>query len=264
MVAKNHLMSILSRLMAVTDVSSARLWIMGWQIGVAAAAAMLAWRGYWPVALCVVVAAELWPMRRRLNVAALNERATALVISMSAVLIIALLPKVVAQAAAGLLYITWAVWRTRTPAATPISFSGLLAVQALLFEAIFLLAAIWHPPRPLLLLLVWAGSYVTVVTTLEARGERAAGLLAAAWALVVTEAAWVFLTWLVSYIVPGAYVIVPQPTLVLTALAYCFGNIYLAQRAGTLNRARLTEYLLIGLILIWVVIAGTPWRGTLD
>ncbi len=136
-------------------------------------------------------------------------------------------------------------------------------MQAVAFEALFLMAAVWHTPRPVLLALIWITVYATTYQLLAGRQERAAGLLAAAWALAATEAAWVFLTWLVSYIAPGQYIIVPQPTLVLTALAYCFGNIYAAQRRGLLNRSRLTEYLLIGLILIWIVIAGTPWRGTL-
>jgi hypothetical protein len=131
------------------------------------------------------------------------------------------------------------------------------------FEALFLMAYIWRVPRPLMLVLIWGAVYVTSYQALAQRGERAAGVLAAAWALVATEASWVFLTWLISYIVPGNYLVVPQPALVLTALAYCFGNIFLAQRGGSLNRARFTEYMLIGLILIWIVIAGTPWRGTL-
>jgi hypothetical protein len=87
--------------------------------------------------------------------------------------------------------------------------------------------------------------------------------MAATWALVCTEISWVLLRWLFTYTVTGGYILVPQPMLILTALAYCFGSIYVSQRKGSLSRARLTEYLLIGLILIAIVVTGTPWRGSL-
>jgi hypothetical protein len=155
------------------------------------------------------------------------------------------------------------VWHDQFAVDTTAGLVKLLAVQALAFEALFLMAAVWQTPRPVLLVLVWAAVYATTYQVLAARHERGAGVLAAAWALTATEASWIFLTWLVSYVTPGQYLVVPQPALVLTALGYCFGSIYAAQRGGILNRARLTEYLLIGLILLGIVIAGTTWRGTL-
>jgi hypothetical protein len=69
--------------------------------------------------------------------------------------------------------------------------------------------------------------------------------------------------WLFTYTTAGGYLLVPQPALVLTALAYVFGSIYVAQREGKLSRGRLTEYLLIGLILIAIVAIGTSWRGSI-
>ncbi len=216
-------------------------------------------------ALLVVLVVELWPARRRLSAAAVWAQATRLVVGLSIVAMIALLPKALSQLAVAVLYAAWRLWGNRLAATAEAGLITLLAVQAVVFEALFLLAATPHagPPRPVTLVLLWVAVYVTTYQLLAARQERAAGVLAATWALVATEAAWVFLTWLVTYISPGNYVIVPQPAIVLTALAYCFGSIYAAQRQGTLNRARLTEYLLISLILIWIVIAGTPWRGTL-
>jgi hypothetical protein len=95
------------------------------------------------------------------------------------------------------------------------------------------------------------------------RGERAAGVMAATWGVVAVEIAWVLELWLFTYTSSGGYLLVPQPALILSALAYCFGSIYLSQRQGSLSRGRLTEYLLIGLILIAIVITGTPWRGSI-
>jgi hypothetical protein len=220
-------------------------------------------RGFVIVALLVVAALELWPLWQRRQAAGLWRAVPALTAGMSTVLIIVLLPKALAQLGVAALYGLWRLWQAQAADDRAAGLARLFVLQALAFEALFLMAAVWHVPRPLMLVLIWLTVYISTYQALAERGERTAGLLAAAWALVATEAAWVFLIWLVSYVVPGQYVIVPQPALVLAALGYCFGNIYAAQRQGSLNRARLTEYLLIGLILIWIVIIGTHWRGSI-
>jgi len=137
----------------------------------------------------------------------------------------------------------------------------LLVVQAVVFEAVFLMAAVWRSPDVLVLALAWIGAYVSVYAVLSARGERAAGVMAATWAVITTEVGRVLLWWLFTYTMTGGYILVPQPALILTALAYCFGGIYLSQREGSLSRGRLAEYLLIGLILVGIVIVGTSWHG---
>ena len=90
-----------------------------------------------------------------------------------------------------------------------------------------------------------------------------ASVLAAAWALVAAEISWVLVRWLFVYVMPQGYLLIPQAAVVLAAMGYVFGSIYMAQRDGKLSRSRLTEYVLIGLILIAIVITGTPWRGSL-
>jgi hypothetical protein len=221
-------------------------------------------RGFVVLALMVVAAIELWPLWQRRQSAELWRAVPALIAGMSTVLIITLLPKALAQLTVALLYGLWRLWQEQTRSSgRATDLARLFALQALAFEALFLMAAVWHVSRPLMLALIWLTVYTSTYQALAEREERTAGVLAAAWALVATEAAWVFLIWLVSYVVPGQYVIVPQPALVLAALGYCFGNIYAAQRQGNLNRARLTEYLLIGLILIWIVIVGTHWQGSI-
>lgn len=232
---------------------------------VAVVMAALAQQAYVAPALAVLLVAEVAPLiwGKRLHVRELLARATPFIVGASVIVVIALLPKAVSQLALAAAYGGWRVWRAWRPAAAPMRFVELLTIQAVLFEALFLAADIWHLARPLTLMLVWVGVYTLMYQPLAARGERTAGVLAAAWALVATEASWVFLTWMVSYVSIGHFIVMPQATLVLTTLAYCFGNIFLAQKAGTLNRARFTEYLLIGLILIWIVIAGTHWRGSI-
>jgi hypothetical protein len=214
-------------------------------------------------ALLVVAVAELWPGENQPSWTLIRPRATQLTMGVAAVLMIAILPKAITQVAVAVLYAGWRL------AAPRVSYEGrgglikLLVVQVAVLEALFLLAAVWQAPLIMVLALLWVACFVTVQQALRERGERAADILAATWALAAVELSWVLVTWLVSYILPGNYLIVPQPVVVLSALAYCFGNIYSAQRQGKLNRARLTEYLLLGLIVLWIIIAGTQWRGTL-
>ena len=83
------------------------------------------------------------------------------------------------------------------------------------------------------------------------------------WALIAAECAWVFWLWLVNYVIFNGFLIVPQAALVLTALGYCLAGIYTSHRRSQLSRARLVEYLMIALIMLVVVIAGTKWNGVI-
>jgi hypothetical protein len=227
---------------------------------VAAAVLLLArMHGWWPVALVVVAVVEL----RR---GALLERTNSLIVGLSAALIVALVPRLATQVAVAVLYAGWLWWMGRTRRQHQVgNMLQLLVAQAAATEAVFLMEAIWRPEPmvPLSLFLIWVCSYGSVYSTLARRGERMAGIMAAAWSLVAVEVSWVLMQWLFTYTTAGGYLLVPQPALVLTALAYVFGSIYVAQREGKLSRGRLTEYLLIGLILIAIVAIGTSWRGSI-
>jgi hypothetical protein len=230
--------------------------------------------GWWAVAMLVVAVAELGPLRATgvpkggwRNV--LLERANSLIVGLSVVLVIALVPRLATQVAVAGLYVGWLSWPGwGRPEDRAGNMLQLLVVQGVATEAVFLMEAIWRPGPmlgivPVSLVLVWAASYVSVYATLARRGERSAGIMAATWSLVAVEVSWVLMLWLFTYTTAGGYLLVPQPALVLTALAYCFGSIYVAQREGKLSRGRLTEYLLIGLILIAIVAIGTSWRGSI-
>jgi hypothetical protein len=237
----------------------------------AAAVFWLAQHKLWPAAVAVVLAVELWPLRpggtlpARERVSYLKQRALPLLLGAAVSLTIAAMLRLAAQVAVAGLYAVWRyAWKPDQDLGR-FGMAQLLLVQAALFEAVFLIAAMptWHVPGALVLLLVWGAAYGPVYAVLSRRGERAAGVMAATWGVVALEIAWVLGLWLFTYTSSGGYVLVPQPVLILTGLAYCFGSIYLSQRQGILSRGRLTEYLLIGLILIAIVITGTPWRGSI-
>lgn len=230
--------------------------------------------GWWPAAMAVVAAVELWLPRLgagkkggRNNL--LLERTNSLVVGLSAALVVALVPRLATQVTVAALYAAWLWWAARSRQQNQAgNMLQLLVAQAAATEAVFLMEAIWRPGLvlgfvPVSLLLIWVSSYATVYATLTRRGERVAGIMAATWSLVAVEVSWVLMVWLFTYTTGGGYLLVPQPALVLTAMAYVFGSIYVAQREGKLSRGRLTEYLLIGLILIAIVAIGTSWRGSI-
>lgn len=231
-------------------------------VGLAVAVGFLSWQRAWVAAVFLVLIVELWPVRSRLNTESFLERTPLIAMGMSVAIIISIAPKALTQLALIVFYIGWRYWMEHDPERRH-DLVNTVVIMAASFEAIFLASAIWHLPRLLVMALVWATIYGLSYQALRVRGEVSAQLMAAVWALVGAEASWLFLTWQVSYIMPNSYLIVPQAVVVLTALGYCFGGILMSQRRGELSRARLAEYLVIGGILIAIVIAGTPWRGTI-
>ena len=226
--------------------------------------------GWWWLALVLITAIELrriWTAeeqqgpKRTPQLAALWAALPSLVVGLSATLIIASVPRQATQLAIAALYAGWLIWLALEPRKAPTKFIQLLVVQAVMFEAIFLMAAIWQIPSPIILIMVWTGAYFTVYATLIQRGDLSARVIAATWGVIATEISWILLMWLITYTMHGGYVLVPQPALILTALAYIFGSILASSRQGNLSRARLSEYSVIGFVLVMIVVLGTSWRG---
>lgn len=233
---------------------------------------VLAQRDWWLLAIGLVLAAEsawLWrwsTMQQSWRQLWLGQ-VPALVIGVSAVLIIVLIPRLVTQIVVTIGYIGWRSWWELTPERRlDHTLVHLFITQAALFEALFLVAARWRGEawhEWVILSLVWALTYISTYSALKAKNERAAGIMAAAWALMVVQVSWILLTWLFTYVTFVGYLLVPQPALVLVAMSYCFGSIYASARRGKLSRARLAEYLLIGLVVMAMVITGTSWKGSI-
>lgn len=219
---------------------------------------------WWPVALGVVVFVELGRLTRARGAHQAHKllsTAVPIVVGVSCVLIVAVNIRYATQLVTAGLYGLWYWWWQRYGERHVLGHA--LVSQVMLFEAMFLAAAVWQTPEWCLLGALWLGAFWPVYGWLVARNERSAAVLAAAWGLIVVEVAWVLFLWLFVYAIPGGYLLAPQPALVLSALAYVFGSIYASARSSNLSRSRLVEYLLIGLILIVMVIAGTSWRGSM-
>jgi hypothetical protein len=182
-------------------------------------------------------------------------------VSLSLPVLLILNPHLVSQLVLTAAFVAWRIG-LRTWQHDPEKALGIGAVtQFVSLAAIFGAAAVQRLPGLIVIILAWVASWLVATRTLQMHGERAASALAATWALIVAECSWVFSLWLVTYILPGGYVIVPQPAVVLTALGYCLAGIYAAHRKSQLTRMRLIEYLIVGLLLMSIVIAGTKWNG---
>lgn len=142
---------------------------------------------------------------------------------------------------------------------------GLILVglnQILAVSAIFLSAAYWELPNLIVVAATWAVSFLNAWWVLIQRGERSAKILAASWALIAAQIAWVLQSWQVNYIIAGGYIIVPQASIIILGVGYCMLSIYTAHSAKRLSRRRLVEYVSIAGVILAIIIAGTHWNGT--
>jgi hypothetical protein len=173
----------------------------------------------------------------------------------------AVLP-VSSQIAVTVAYGAWLVWLRQLRLRARPSLPVLGVQQVAATSAIFLAAAFWHWPEVLVVVLTWGAIAVTTLWYLRAIGERAAMIMATAWALIAAELAWVLFAWQVNYVIHGGYVIIPQFALVVAGMGYCFASIYQSHTQKRLSRRRLIEYVAITGVLLAIVIAGTRWSGT--
>jgi hypothetical protein len=224
-----------------------------------------AWLHAIPLALAAVTAAELYRAYRRhaLSVPGLAAESPVWLVGLSAGLFIGLQSNQLTQVVLVCVYGAWRWWllkRYRT-AEHLMVIASVSEVAGL--AAVFLAAAVWHWPVIVTVVLTWAISWLVGHHLLAEAGDRAAPVLVAAWALVAAECAWLFSLWLVTYIVWDGIVLLPQAALVISALGYCLGGIYFSHRSNHLSRARLVEYLVVGLVLLIFVIVGTKWNSAI-
>jgi hypothetical protein len=184
-------------------------------------------------------------------------------VTLSVAVLMSLSVRAVTQVVLALFLVIWRTW-LQTGTVRPImqlAVAGL--TQFVGIWALFLAQSVWHWPTVIVLLGVWGLCLVVAHMVLASYEDPAVTVLAAAWGLVAAEAGWIFSIWQFNYILFNGYVILPQAAIVLTALGYCFGGIYVSHRRSQLSRGRLLEYLMIGLVMLAIVIAGTKWNGAI-
>lgn len=215
------------------------------------------------VALAAVAVIEFYVWWRRhdgdLHLAA--ETYTSWVTSLAAVVLVALSPQLVTQVA---IIIGFAIMRLAAHLRLFTKYAGAeaLLMQFISLTAIFSAAQVWRWPAAVVMAIAWGTAWLVAYNFLKSMDDKQAGLLANVWALVVAELAWILSWWMIVYLSPGAYLIIPQASLLIAGVAYVLGGIYRLHRASQLSRSRLIEYLVVASILLAVVLAGTQWNAS--
>lgn len=241
------------------------------QLAIAAAVLLLAHYNLgWLAAVLVVIPPMIMWLRGGRSSDSLRHQVPTLVLGLSVVTLISLNQQPVGQpvlpvSVQVILALLYAGWLMTAPQALEkpnlhLSVAGLS--QFLAISAIFLAAAFWHWLDIAVVALTWTVSYSLAWWLLGTKQERASQILAATWALVAAEVAWVLYSWQVNYELLNSYLIVPQAAIILVGLGYCFASIYLTHAGKRLSRRRLIEYVAIAGVLLAIVIAGTRWNGT--
>ncbi len=227
--------------------------------------------GYALIAAVLVVApAFIQWLRSGRNLSALVKTIPQVIIGLSIVIMVGLSKPpigqpvfpVSTQVLFAALYGTWLIWLTRIRADGQATWlvAGIGQVTATM--AIFLAASFWHWPSAMVIAVMWAASFGVAWWYLGEAGERATPILAATWALITAELSWVLSAWQVNYILYDGRLIVPQATIIVLGVGYCFASIYHSHSTKHLSRRRLIEYIVIAGVLLAVIIAGTHWNGT--
>jgi hypothetical protein len=213
--------------------------------------------GIWPAGLVVLGVSEMF---RRSSIKRLTT-IPYLIPQISLLMLAAASVVTITQMLCLVLLIVWRIFGrlAENEQARTLAF-GFSQISVLI--AIFTIAAIWRLPSIVSLAIVWLTAYALSIDFLRYRDDSSADVLALAWALMATQLSWIFTLWAVMYVLPGNIFVIPQAAVVISGIGYCCLSIYLAHNRSRLSRARLAEYLIIGLSILMIVIAGTKWNGS--
>lgn len=225
--------------------------------------ASLATRRHQVLALCMVAAIEfyVWWRRHHSTLELAADTYASWLMSVVAVILVAISPQFITQI---LLIGAFAVWRLLIHSGSLNKFPGIVALvmQFSALAAIFSAAQVWRWPAAVVMVFSWGSSWLVARAFLQSTNDKQVGLLAHVWALVVAELSWILSWWMIAYLSPGAYLIIPQAALLIASVGYVLGGIYRLHRTSQLSRSRLIEYLAVASALLVIILAGTRWNGT--
>lgn len=215
------------------------------------------------LALLAVAAIEfyVWWRRHDSNLHLAASTYPSWVTSLSAVILVAISPQIITQVG---IIVSFIIIRLIAHLKLLDKYPGIeaLLMQFISLTAIFSAAQVWRWPAAVVMVLAWGVAWLVAYRFLQITGDKQPVLLAHVWALVVAELSWILSWWMIAYLSPGAYVIIPQAALLVAGVAYILGGIYRLHRASQLSRSRLIEYFVVATVLLAVILAGTRWNGT--
>ncbi len=120
----------------------------------------------------------------------------------------------------------------------------------------------WHWPLVMILAIYWLINFVLALLWLLdlTTGPQ---VLAALWAFAASELFWVASRWVILYKVPKTSIMVSQISLIVGALAYCWGGIYFHHKNQTLKRSLLFEYIVVSSVVFIVLVLLSRWSVVL-
>ena len=229
---------------------------------ISAVLATLAMQRHQVVALLAVGAIEfyVWWRRHHSSLELLADTYASWMISFVAVVLVALSPQFITQVAVIAVFIGL---RLAAHFELLERYPGIeaLVLQFASLTAIFSAAQVWRWPAAVVMVLAWGSSWLVAHRFLQLTGDKQVGLLAGVWSLVVAELSWIMSWWMIAYLSPNAYLIIPQAALLITGVAYILGGIYRLHRDSQLSRNRLFEYLVVAAAILAIILAGTRWNG---
>lgn len=215
------------------------------------------------IALLAVAMVEfvVWWRRPDSNLQLAFDTYVSWLVSGTTVVMVALSPQFITQVC---LIVAYVAIRMAVHLGLADRYPGILALfmQFASLTAIFSAAQVWRWSAVAVMALAWGCSWLVAYHFLDSTDASQRSLLAGVWSLVVAELAWIMSWWMIAYLSPGAYIIIPQVALLVTGLAYILGGIYRLHRQGQLSRNRLTEYLGVAVVLLVIILLGTRWNGS--
>lgn len=155
------------------------------------------------------------------------------------------------------LYIAWVVYLK------PQSRELMVGVQSLLTHLIGLTALFWladEIPEMLLVVVAWLIGLSASRHFLSHFEEPLTRLISFGWAYIVAQLSWILNRWLVTYPLADD-IVLPQPAIVVTLLAYITGSLYYLNTQGKLRRVYLRQYIMIGAVILLVIMWQTDWQA---
>jgi hypothetical protein len=178
-----------------------------------------------------------------------------LIVNLSFVVLLVQATTVATNVVLTALYMLWLIWLK------PKSSQSAVGLQALATLFIGLSAVFWLSDdlnEILIVLGTWGIALSASRHFLSHFEEPLVRVISLGWALVVAQLVWLSNRWLIIYPISDDLVI-PQPAVTITLLAYICGTLYLLAQHGNLRRSITRNYLVIGTVILFIILWTADW-----
>lgn len=154
-----------------------------------------------------------------------------------------------------ILYISWMIWLK------PQSKELAVGIQSLIAHFLGLTALLWladSVPEAVIVFLAWLIALSAGRHYFSHFEDPLIRILSYGWAFFVAQLIWITNKWLVVYNI-SSDIIIPQPALIVTWIAYIIGSLFYLNYQGNLRRSHIRQYTFVGCTIILVILLLTDW-----